>query len=98
MYLQFLLFIGSEMEQAADILPHADQGPAHITLSVISSQILPRFNIKTIFPRYGDSHVKDKTVVRPYHLYYAGPYTGKTTFLNWDNPQVPRLLTNINRY
>ena len=22
----------------------------------------PRLNIKTIFPRYGDSHVKDKTV------------------------------------
>ena len=25
----------------------------------------PRLNIKTVFPRYGDSHVKDKTVVRP---------------------------------
>ena len=25
-------------------------------------------NIKTIFPRYGDSHVKDKTVVRPSYL------------------------------
>ena len=25
----------------------------------------PRFNIKTVFPRYGDSHVKDKTVARP---------------------------------
>ena len=22
----------------------------------------PRLNIKTVFPRYGDSHVKDKTV------------------------------------
>ena len=27
----------------------------------------PRLNIKTVFPRYGDSHVKDTTVVRlPY--------------------------------
>ena len=25
-------------------------------------------NIKTIFPKYGDSHVKDKTVVRPSYL------------------------------
>ena len=24
----------------------------------------PRLNIRTVFPRYGDSHVKDKTVVR----------------------------------
>ena len=28
----------------------------------------PRLNIKTIFPRYGDYHVKDKTVVRPPYL------------------------------
>ena len=25
-------------------------------------------NIKTVFPRYGDSHVKDKTVARPSYL------------------------------
>ena len=28
----------------------------------------PRLNIKTIFPRYGDSHVKDKKVTRPWYL------------------------------
>ena len=28
----------------------------------------PHLNIKTVFPRYGDSHVKDKTVERPSHL------------------------------
>ena len=28
----------------------------------------PCLNIKTVFPRYGDSHVKDKTVVRPSYL------------------------------
>ena len=28
----------------------------------------PRLNIKTIFSRYGDSHVKDKTVARPSYL------------------------------
>ena len=40
-----------------------------------------RLNIKTIFPRYEDSHVKDKTVVRPSHLKHGDPYTGKTTSL-----------------
>ena len=25
-------------------------------------------NIKTVFPRYGDSHVKDETVTRPSYL------------------------------
>ena len=25
----------------------------------------PCLNIKTVFPRYGDSHVKDKTAVKP---------------------------------
>ena len=29
-------------------------------------------NIKTVFPRYGDSHVKDKTVVGPYCLVHPG--------------------------
>ena len=28
----------------------------------------PRLNIKTVFPKYGDSHVKDKTVARPSYL------------------------------
>ena len=28
----------------------------------------PRLNINTIFSRYGDSHVKDKTVARPSYL------------------------------
>ena len=28
----------------------------------------PRLNIKTVFPRYADSHVKDKMVVRPSYL------------------------------
>ena len=28
----------------------------------------PRLDIKTVFPRYGDSHVKDKAVARPSYL------------------------------
>ena len=28
----------------------------------------PHLNTKTIFPRYGDSHVKDKMVARPSYL------------------------------
>ena len=46
----------------------------------------PRLNIKTVFPRYGDSHVKHKTVARPSYLQYGGFYTGKTIFLYSDAP------------
>ena len=52
----------------------------------------PHLNIKTIFPRYGDSHVKDKAVVRLSYLYYGDPYTGKTTSLYWDGPQLILML------
>ena len=34
----------------------------HFKKTASSSTAGPRLNIKTIFPRYGDSHVKDKTV------------------------------------
>ena len=44
----------------------------------------PRLNIKTIFPRYGDFHIKDKTVVRPSYIQHGDPYTGKATSLYWD--------------
>ena len=32
------------------------------TLFILRQGPGPRLNIKTVFPRYGDSHVKDKTV------------------------------------
>ena len=51
-----------------------------------------RLNIKTIFPRYGDPHVKDKTVVRPSYFQHGDPYTGKTTSLYWDGPQGPSII------
>ena len=41
--------------------------------------IWARLNIKTIFPRFVDSHVKDKTVVRPSYLKHGNLYTGNTT-------------------
>ena len=47
----------------------------------------PRLNINTVFPRYGDYHVKDKTVVRPSYLQYGDSYTGKATSLYCDGPQ-----------
>ena len=47
-------------------------------------------NIKTVFPRYGDSHVKDKTVLRLSYLKHWDLYTGKTTSLYWDSP--PELM------
>ena len=48
----------------------------------------PRVHIKTGFPRYGNFHVKDKTVVRPSYLNRGDPYTGKTTSLHLDGPNV----------
>ena len=36
--------------------------PKHMTHTQLYSETGPRLNIKTIFPRYGDSYVKDKTV------------------------------------
>ena len=61
----------------------------------------PRLNIKTVFPRYGDSHVKDKTVARPSYLSHGDPYIGKTISLYWDGPQVSARMANktwINNY
>ena len=51
-------------------------------------------NIKTVFPRYGDSHVKDKTVVRQSYLYHGNSYTSKMTSLYCDGPQVNKKHTN----
>ena len=65
----------------------------HIT--VAADVLGPCLNIKTIFPKYGDSNVKDKTVAKPYilvtrprpsHLQHGDPYSGKTTSLYWDSP------------
>ena len=39
-------------------------------------------------PQVRDSHVKDKTVVRPSYLWHGDPYTGKETTLYGDGPLV----------
>ena len=52
----------------------------------------PRLNIKTVFPRYGDSHVKDETVTRPSYLFHGDPYAGKTASLYWDSPRLKFIL------
>ena len=54
----------------------------------------PLLNIKTVFPRYGDSHVKGKTVVRPSYLYHGNSYTSKMTSLYWDGPQINQKHTD----
>ena len=53
----------------------------------------PGLNMKTVFPRYGDSHYKDETFMRPSYLYNGNPYTGKTTslYMYCDGLLVPRL-------
>ena len=38
---------------------------------------------------YGDSHVKDKTVIRPSYLSHGDPYIGKTISIYWDSPLDP---------
>ena len=66
---------------------HADLNGTTVCRSLEALQIPgPCLNIKTVFPRYGDYHVKDKTVVRPCNLKHWDPYTGKTTSLYWDGP------------
>ena len=62
--------------------------PIPLRSDLLPSPPGPRLNIKTVFPRYGDSHVKDKTVARPYYLQHGDPYTGKTTSLYWDSTQA----------
>ena len=56
-----------------------------------------RLNKKTVFPRYGDYHVKCKTVARPSYLSHGNSYTGKTTSLYWDGPLLPlaKRLVNV---
>ena len=51
----------------------------------------PHLNIKTVFPRHGDSHVKDKKAVRPSYLWHGDLYTGKMKSLYWDDPLVPSI-------
>ena len=57
------------------------------TNSSVAMEPGPRLNIKTVFPMYEDSNVKDKTVARPSYLKHGDPYTGKMTSLYWDGPQ-----------
>ena len=57
-----------------------------LTLIQLSPGLYP--NIKTIFPRYGDSHVKHKTALRPSYLYHGDPYTDKSVSFFWDRSQV----------
>ena len=57
-----------------------------LTTTVAGQKPDPRLDIKSLF-RYGDSHYKDKTVVRPSYLYNGNPFTGTATSSYWDGPQ-----------
>ena len=86
-------------QNAASPNPYSNKPVPHINGSIIHSQTIshtplavlqkpgPRLNIKTIFPGYGDSHVKDKTVSRPSYLLHGDHYTGKTVYWYWDTPR-----------
>ena len=43
--------------------------------------VMVPFQYKDRLSRYGDSHVKDKNVIRPSYLLHGDPYTGKTISL-----------------
>ena len=58
----------------------------HVVAKVVTARA--RLNIKMILLAYGNFNYKDKTVVRPCHRYNGNSYTGKTTSLYWDDPQV----------
>ena len=44
------------------------------------------FQYKDHLSRYGDCHVKDKTMNRPYYIWHGNLYTGKTASLYWHGP------------
>ena len=44
--------------------------------------------VKTVFPRYADSHAKDKTVGETVLSLAWESHTGKTTSLFWDGPML----------
>ena len=56
---------------------------------ILQTGLGPGLNIKTIFPRHGDSHVKDMMVTRPSYLYHGDPHAVKMTSLYWDGPLIP---------
>ena len=64
-------------------IKHYDSGD-HMNLVLRKEPTGPCLNIKTVFPRYGDSHVKDKMVARQSYLKHGDPYTVKKTSLYWD--------------
>ena len=51
-----------------------------------------RVNIKTVLPGYRNSHIKDKTVLRPSYLYNGNFYADKTAFIHWDGSRGPNLM------
>ena len=62
------------------INPHSSPVSVGYEVFVVITSSGPCFNIKIIFPRYGDALVKDKTVTRLCYLQRGDRYTGKTTF------------------
>ena len=55
-----------------------------------------RVNKKTVLPGYRNSHIKDKTVLRPSYLYNGNFYADKTAFIHWDGSRGPNLLMRVN--
>ena len=47
---------------------------------------------KNRLSRYGDSHDKDKTLMRPPYIYHGDPYAGKTTSVFQDGSQIPVVI------
>ena len=56
-----------------------------------------RLNTMTVFPRYGDFHVKEKTVARPSYLLHGNSYIGKTTSMR-RSPDSDRWYAGCHEY
>ena len=80
------------MRQGVILYQHHTGGVYYKTCKALS-------NIKTVFPRYGDSHVKDKTVVRPSFFNMEIPLLVRHLYIEmapWSHLSIGSLGTNLN--
>ena len=68
MHLNVCKLASISVKAQCDKITFGTQTASHKAAQTKHKQSGPRLNIKTIFPRYGDSHVWDKTVERPSYL------------------------------
>ena len=75
MYLNFYSLFSTEVAQIDEILPQGRPGSTYLTVKTkhmdaddMAAQRTWALIQYKVFPRYGDTHVKDRTVLRPSYL------------------------------